>query len=95
MAIKLEKKHLQQGKYNYTWKRDEGDGSYIGTLDRDRVDKDEGYEVLNFIESFMNKHGLKKLASSHKIEDALHHPNLRAVVMRNELTQQIERMLNL
>lgn len=32
----------------YTWKRDKGDGPYIGKIDRDRLDRDEGYEVLDF-----------------------------------------------
>lgn len=38
--------------YKYTWKADEGDNpNYRGKLDRDKVDRDEGYEVLYFLNS--------------------------------------------
>ena len=51
MSIKLKKEHLQNDKYNYTWSRDKGDSSYTGTKDRVGIDKDEGYEVLPFVEN--------------------------------------------
>ncbi|WP_223555302.1 hypothetical protein [Pseudomonas sp. BF-R-01] len=38
--------------YKYTWSADQGDNpNYIGKLDRDKVDRDEGYEVLRFLNS--------------------------------------------
>lgn len=38
--------------YKYTWSADQGDNpNYRGKLDRDKVDRDEGYEVLHFLNS--------------------------------------------
>jgi len=36
--------------YKYTWSADQGDNpNYTGKLDQDKVDRDEGYEVLRFL----------------------------------------------
>jgi len=38
--------------YKYTWSADQGDNPhYTGLLDRDKVDRDEGYEVVHFLNS--------------------------------------------
>lgn len=95
MGVKVEKKHLQNDKYEYTWSRDKGDGEYAGKLDQIKVDKDEGYEVLFFIQSLMNKHGLKTTGDVKRIEDALHSKNLSAIVMRKDLESEIESILGL
>ena len=93
MAVKVGKSNLQTNKYKYTWSRDDGDGEYAGILDRIKVDKDEGYEVLDFIQSFMNKHDMTKEKDVHNIENALHANNLSSVVMRTELIAAIEKQL--
>lgn len=93
MGVKVGKKHLQTDKYDYIWTRDKGDGEYTGIKDQVKVDKDEGYEVLYFIQTFMNKHGLKTTGDVKKIEDALHHPNLSSEVMRDTLIAEVEKML--
>lgn len=42
--------------YRYTWRVDRGDNpDQRGLLDRVRVDRDEGYEVLHFINHFCRK----------------------------------------
>lgn len=94
MAVKVHKKYLQS-KYDYIWSRDKGDGEYAGKLDQIKVDKDEGYEVLYFIQSLMNKHGLTTAQDVTKIENALHSPSLSRVVMRDDLITQVEKLLNL
>ena len=93
MAIQVKKSNLQLDKYPYTWSRDKGDGEYAGKLDGIKVDKDEGYEVLYFIQTLMNKHNLTTLADVHKIEDLLHKPALSGVVMRDKLIEVIEKRL--
>ena len=93
MAIRVKKSDLQPNKYNYTWARDKGDGEYTGVQDRIRIDKDEGYEVLYFIQTLMRKHGLKTLSDVHKIEDLLHKPALKSEVMRDRLIEVIEKRL--
>ena len=93
MAITVKKSDLQSDKYKYTWNRDLGDGEYTGIQDRIRIDKDEGYEVLYFIKTLMNKHGLKTLGDAHKIEDLLHKPALSGEVMRDKLIEMIEKRL--
>ncbi|MEM6191898.1 MULTISPECIES: hypothetical protein [Shewanella] len=95
MAIKLKKTNLQGDVYDYTWSRDKGDGEYAGVLDAIKVDKDEGYEVLYFIQVLMNKHNLTLLKDVHKIEDALHNSKLSSVVLRTELNEAIEKALSL
>lgn len=93
MAVKVGKSNLQSNKYKYTWNRDKGDGEYAGKLDGIKVDKDEGYEVLYFIQTLMNKHNLTTLSDVHKIEDLLHKSALSDVVMRDKLIEVIERRL--
>jgi len=93
MAIKVAKKNLQTDIYDYVWSRDKGDGEYAGKLDQIKVDKDEGYEVVFFIQAIMNKHGLKTANDVHKIEDALHSSELSSIVMRDDLEEEIESIL--
>ncbi|WP_295022323.1 hypothetical protein [Sulfurimonas sp.] len=93
MAIRVKKSNLQPNKYTYTWARDKGDGEYTGIQDQIRIDKDEGYEVLYFIQTLMNKHNLTTLSDVHNIEDLLHKPALSDVVMRDKLIEVIEKRL--
>lgn len=93
MAIRLKRSNLQEDKYTYTWKRDNGDGKYTGPADRTKVDKDEGYEVLEFIENLMNAHSKTTLAQVHAAEDALHKPLLSKVVLRTELNAAVKKAL--
>ena len=95
MSVKVGKKHLQTDKYDYTWKRDKGDGEYTGIKDQIRIDKDEGYEVLYFVQTFMNKYGLTTTGDVKRVEDALHTPSLSSEVMRDTLITKIAKLLNL
>lgn len=90
MVVELKASDLQTGKYNYTWKRDKGDGRYAGLLDQAKVDKGEGYEVLVFIEKLMNDHSKVKKSDVHDAEDALHAPQLSTVVSRVELYRLVK-----
>lgn len=77
-------------KYEYIWKRDNGDGEYTGVQDRIRIDKDEGYEVLYFIEQFFKSQFIQPtLADLHRVEDILHMPELSGVVMRDQLNKEV------
>ncbi len=89
MTIKIRRSELQINKYSYLWSRDKGDGEYAGNLDRIKIDKDEGYEVLYFIQSLMNKLGIEGKANIHEIEDILHSPSLSDVDSREELENLI------
>lgn len=93
MAVKLKRSDLQTEVYTYTWTRDEGDSSYAGIKDRREVDKDEGYEVLYFLEQLMNKHEKKNFHELHAAEDALHHQDLSGVTDRVKLTTEVEKIL--
>ncbi|WP_417559948.1 hypothetical protein [Marinomonas sp.] len=95
MSVKVGKKHLQTDKYDYTWKRDKGDGEYTGIKDQIRIDKDEGYEVLYFVQTFMNKYGLTNTGDVKRVEDALHTRSLSSEVMRDTLITRIAKLLNL
>lgn len=93
MAVEVKKENLQNNIYQYTWSRDQGDSPYKGKSDRIKVDKDEGYEVIYFIEKFMNKHNLKYVSDAHAIEDALHANDLSSTVYRDDLIKAIEKKL--
>lgn len=93
MAIRVKKSNLQSNMYTYTWSRDKGDGEYTGIQDQIRIDKDEGYEVLYFIQTLMNKLSLTTLSDIHTIEDFLHEPALSSIVMRDKLIEVIEKKL--
>ncbi|MBW1658794.1 hypothetical protein [Flavobacterium quisquiliarum] len=67
----------------YTWRRDGGDGPYIGKIDRDRLDRDEGYEVLDFANSCL-KSGVG-VEALHKFERLLREKLPSNVVMKNQI----------
>lgn len=94
LGVYLTKHDLQLHKYNYNPHRDKGDAKYRGLLDRLKVDKDEEYEVLDFIQSLINKHNLP-VSYVHKIEDALHSSDLKSIVFRDDLIGRIEKKLGL
>ncbi|WP_443699796.1 hypothetical protein [Pseudomonas sp.] len=94
MTVKLKKADLQQAVYKYVWERADGDGKYIGPLDRDKVSKREGYEVLEFVENLINAHNLTA-SHTHKVENALHEKDLSSIVSRSELITKVEKKLGL
>ncbi|WP_346830020.1 hypothetical protein ABDX87_23480 [Pseudomonas abietaniphila] len=79
--------------HKYTWTRDKGDKPYSGIKDRIKVDKDEGYEVLPFLNHFLGEYGKTSLASLHEAEDALHLPKFSNVQMRDELDTALKKEL--
>lgn len=84
---------LRKSTYTYTWKRDNGDGKYTGKIDRERVDKDEGYEVSDFIEQILkNNNWAISCKNVSLIEKKLHLKELSSVVMRDELEKKIVSM---
>jgi hypothetical protein len=93
MAVTLKRSDLQTNIYTYTWTRDEGDSPYAGIQDRRQIDKDEGYEVLYFLEQLLNKHDKKKVKELHAAEDALHSDDLSEITDRVELTAKVEEIL--
>jgi hypothetical protein len=95
MPAVVSKNHLQSLTYKYSWTCTDTDGKYLGPLDREIVNKSEGYEVAEFIAEIVNKHNFKTVKDVHKIEDALHADELRLVVLRDQLTAEIECKLKL
>lgn len=72
--------------HDYVWHRDGGDGPYTGKIDRDRLDRDEGYEVLDFANSYLNKqiHFADK-DDLHKLERMLRNKLDSSVVMKDDI----------
>lgn len=71
----------------YTWKRDEGDSAYIGVLDRIKLDRDEGYEVLNYANKYLNTYvSLPDVNDLHKLEKLIRNILPSSTVMRDEIT---------
>jgi len=67
----------------YTWRRDEGDGKYIGKIDRDRLDRDEGYEVLYFANSSFPDN--TPIGSLHRFESLIREKLPKHIVMKTEI----------
>lgn len=94
--FKVRKSHLQTEKFDYINTVDRGDDpDYRGKLDQQRVDKDEIYEVIYFIQSLMDKHDLSGQEYVHKIEDALHDQDLSDISSRTTLISEVEEKLDL
>lgn len=92
----VKKSDLQQSKYNYTWSRDQGDGEYTGIRDRERIDKDEGYEVTYFIQAFLNRFSKPAtLENIRAVEDELQRSQYSRIVLREELIKKLKEAFNL
>jgi len=94
MAVTLKRSNLQTDVYTYTWTRDDGDSPFAGLEDRRQVDKDEGYEVLYFLEKLLNKHGKTSVADLHAAENALQTKELSQITDRTTLLSRVERILS-
>lgn len=69
----------------YRWKADPGDNPhYRGLLDRIKVDRDEGYEVLYFITDFCRTLRISAACHAHEIERLLQRAP-GSMVMRKQL----------
>ncbi|MCD0471777.1 hypothetical protein [Flavobacterium sp. JAS] len=75
-----------------TWKRDGGDGPYIGTIDRIKLDRDEGYEVLDFANSYLNSNvSFANENDLHKLEKLIRQKLPSSVVMKSEIIDFLKR----
>lgn len=84
---------LRKSTYIYTWERDDGDSEYTGKIDRQRVDKDEGYEVAYFISQLLENNNWEiSCKNIVLIENKLHLEELSSIVMRDELEKIIVSM---
>lgn len=76
-------RHELRGQYR--WSADRGDNpNYRGLLDRIKVDRNEGYEVLHFVNQFCFVLGISARADGLKIERLLHSAPSN-MVMRDDL----------
>ena len=83
MSYQVKPNDLQ---YQYTWTRDKGDALYSGKLDQVKVDKDEGYEVLYFIQKFLDEHKLSNVESALRVEYLIHQSS---EIMRDKLKKLV------
>ena len=67
------------------------DPDYIGKKDRDRVNKKELYEVVDFCNAFLKKHKLEKKGSFQEVEKLIRHPEASEIVMRDELMEFVKK----
>tara|TARA_R110001606_G_scaffold341073_1_gene489411 strand:+ start:252 stop:524 length:273 start_codon:yes stop_codon:yes gene_type:complete len=84
MAYKVKKSDLQ---YDYNWERDPGDSPSTGWQDDVKVDKDEGYEMLYLIQSFVTQKGWFSDAWVSSVETYLHSDELSNVQSRKRLLE--------
>ncbi|MGB4468566.1 MAG: hypothetical protein WBH99_04000 [Azovibrio sp.] len=70
----LTKKDLEdRGAYEYTWTTTLGDNPHItGKTDSGRVNRKEGYEVLDLINDIAKKFDFRDKESGFKLEDMIH-----------------------
>lgn len=91
--MEVTRKHLQY-ENKYRWKRDSSDSPYKRPLDRIKIDKQEGDDVLQFIQHMVNKHNITNPLVVGEIEDAFRLPVLSGVVLSIELEMKIEQLLS-
>lgn len=61
MALVSKSTLMARGKYTYTWHVSPGDNPAVtGKPDSSRLSKKEGYEVVDFINAFADKHSLDR-----------------------------------
>lgn len=73
MALVTKTDLIIRGKYKYSWVAVPGDNPHItGTPDSGRISRTEGYEVIDFMNSYGDKTGLSGLSNAYKLEDMLH-----------------------
>lgn len=69
----MKRSDLTNGDYEYSWEAVNGDNPRItGKPDRGKLNRSEGYEVLDFINFFARKHGITDKEMGFKIEDLIH-----------------------
>lgn len=77
---------------DYETKTTSGDDpGYIGKKDRDRVNKNESYEVKDFCNAFLKKHNFKQKHSFQKVERLIRLPDASDIVMRDDLMKFVEK----
>lgn len=60
-------------RFSYTWTTTSTDDpKLIGNPDRVFLNRQEGYEVLKFIQTLMGDWGFKKVESGHRLEKLIH-----------------------
>lgn len=67
------------------------DPDYIGKKDRDRVNKNESYEVVDFCNAFLEKHNFKQKGSFQKVERLIRLPEASDIVMRDDLREFVKK----
>ncbi|WDF57563.1 hypothetical protein PQ462_12635 [Flavobacterium sp. KACC 22758] len=79
--------------YTYSWAADGGDNPhYKKYLDRIKVDKTEGYEVLYFCNDFLRDHDKSMTKSDfQRVERILKSEELRNIVYRTDLNYEVNR----
>ncbi len=63
------------------------DPDYIGIRDRERVNKKEKYEVVDFCNAFLQDRKLKNKASFQHVEKLIRLPEASGIVMRDKLNE--------
>ncbi|MFA7326306.1 MAG: hypothetical protein WC121_06545 [Candidatus Kapaibacterium sp.] len=69
MSIELKRSDL---KFEYIWTRDNGDSLSTDERDRSKIDLDEGYEVLHFLNSLYKDLNINIKIEALYIEDLLY-----------------------
>jgi len=84
------KSHLQ---YQYKWTTDHGDDpNYRSILDRNKIDRDEGYEVLYFIQDYIEKKNLT-IKDGQKIERILRINIPSHITLRSEIIKRVNNLI--
>ncbi len=81
---------LKSGEHSYSWnKRVKGDGSYRGFLDRIKLNRAEGYEMVPFIWSVFKGHDELPLTQDNifALEDKIHEIES---VMKEEIHNELD-----
>jgi hypothetical protein len=79
------KDDMDQKEYEYIWNTHPGDSPNKKFMDKDLLDRTEGYEVYYFIRDRMNELGFTSTKDGQKIEKLIHHPRIKTIKERESL----------
>lgn len=81
--------------YNYEWEATNGDNpNYTGKNDRNKLNRDEGYEILHFVQAYCKSHSLKKIEDGQKVEWMIQEKVPSDIQNRKEIELWIEENWN-
>ncbi|WP_440120395.1 hypothetical protein [Tenacibaculum sp. Ill] len=90
----IKKSDLLKSTYEYKWTIEDGDNPKItGKPDKDRLDRSEGYEMVDFINYICKTFNLTTKKEAFEIEELLQNKVPSNMVMKDEIEEKLSSLL--